>query len=229
MRDKVSLLLTSNGNWYTIGKHEKGGLIMSSNTRIFLDFLVNNGFNPENYRNILEIIQSVPDSLSKYLKYYPQFLLSEKVDYSELISSQINGANGYIDKSGKMVVPKTVEGDKYFKDLAVRLNLYCHKTIPYYYPTVNEFDSLIAYYDLTGEQQISVDQIVNASKPLIEDKYIGLITDTKNQEQLTKNLEIFSLLLEVINSNSRYDYTMIHDTVSSQDKELYLIKRRNHR
>lgn len=202
---------------------------MSSNTRIFLDFLIDNGFNPENYKNILEIIQSVPNSLSKYLKYYPQFLLSEKVDYSELISHQIKGANGYIDKKGGIVVPKTEEGDKYFKDLALQLKLYCQKKIPYYYPIISEFDSLIAYYDLNKEQQISIDQIVNATIPLIEDKYIGFIADTKNQEQITKNLEIFSILLEVIKSNSRQDYTMIHDTVSSQEKELYLIKRKKKR
>lgn len=202
---------------------------MSSNTRIFLDFLIDNGFNPENYKNILEIIQSVPNSLSKYLKYYPQFLLSEKVDYSELISHQIKGANGYIDKKGGIVVPKTEEGDKYFKDLALQLKLYCQKKIPYYYPIISEFDSLIAYYDLNKEQQISIDQIVNATIPPIEDKYIGFIADTKNQEQITKNLEIFSILLEVIKSNSRQDYTMIHDTVSSQEKELYLIKRKKKR
>lgn len=97
---------------------EKGIFIMTENTRIFLDFLIDNGFNPENYRNILEIIQSVPNSVSKYLKNYPQFLLSEKVDYSELISHQLKGANGYIDKNGRIIVPKTEEGDKYFKDLA---------------------------------------------------------------------------------------------------------------
>ncbi len=202
---------------------------MSSNTRIFLDFLIDNGFNPENYKNILEIIQSVPNSLSKYLQYYPQFLLSKKVDYSELISHQIKGANGYIDKKGGIVVPKTEEGDKYFKDLALQLKLYCQKKIPYYYPIISEFDSLIAYYDLNKEQQISIDQIVNATIPLIEDKYIGFIADTKNQEQINKNLEIFSILLEVIKSNSRQDYTMIHDTVSSQEKELYLIKRKKKR
>ena len=36
---------------------------------------------------------------------------------------------------------------------------------------------------------------------------------------------VLSILLEVIKSNSRQDYTMIHDTVSNQGKELYLIKK----
>lgn len=205
---------------------EKGIFIMTENTRIFLDFLIDNGFNPENYRNILEIIQSVPNSVSKYLKNYPQFLLSEKVDYSELISYQIKGANGYIEKNGRIIVPKTEEGDKYFKDLAKNLKLYCNKKIPYYYPIISEFDSLIAYYDLNREQQISINQIVNATIPLIEDKYIGFIADTNSQEKITKNIAIFSILLEVIKSNSRQDYTMIHDTINSQGKELYLIKRK---
>ena len=85
---------------------------------------------------------------------------------------------------------------------------------------------MITYYDLNREQQISINQIINATIPLIEDKYIGFIADTNSQEKITKNIEIFSILLEVIKSNSRQDYTMIHDTINSQGKELYLIRRK---
>ena len=37
---------------------------------LFAEYIINNGFNPNNYENILELIQSVPSSISKYLKSY---------------------------------------------------------------------------------------------------------------------------------------------------------------
>lgn len=202
---------------------------MLTNDEIFLDYLIANGFQPQNYKNILELIQSVPNSISKYLKDYRQFLLSEKIDYSELVSYQIKGANGYLNKRGRIVVPTSEAGDEYFKNLTKKLKIRSNQKIPYFYPIISEFDALIAYYDLTLDQQVIVDQIVNASIPLIENNYIGFIADTKDQDQITKTIAIFSILLEVIKSNSRQDYTMIHDTVSNQGKELYLIKRTSKR
>ena len=66
---------------------------MLTNDEIFLDYLIANGFQSQNYKNILELIQSVPNSISKYLKDYRQFLLAEKIDYSELVSYKIKGEN----------------------------------------------------------------------------------------------------------------------------------------
>ncbi len=199
---------------------------MEENTKIFLDFLIANGFRPENYQNILEIDQDVPNSISKHLKDYRQFLLSKKVDYSELVSYQIKGANGYINQKGGITVPISEESDEYFKALAIQSKIYCHKKIPYFYPNITDFDALIAYYDLTTNYQLSIEQVVNATIPFIENHYIGFITDSNNEVQNTQKLAIFSMLLEILQSNSRQEYTMIHDSLKGQEKELYLMKKK---
>ena len=199
---------------------------MEVNTNIFLDFLIANGFRPENYQNILEIDQSVPNSISKHLKDYRQFLLSKKVDYSELVSYQIKGANGYINQKGGITVPISEESDEYFKALAIQSKIYCHKKIPYFYPNITDFDALIAYYDLTIDHQFSIEQVVNATIPFIENHFIGFITDSHNEMQNAQKLAIFSMLLEILQSNSRQEYTMIHDSLKGQEKELYLMKKK---
>lgn len=198
---------------------------MEVNTNIFLDFLIANVFQAENYQNILEIDQAVPNSISKHLKDYRQFLLSKKVDYSELVSYQIKGANGYINQKGGITVPISEESDEYFKSLAIQSKIYCHKKIPYFYPNITDFDALIAYYDLTTNYQFSIEQVVNATIPFIENHFIGFITDSNNEMQNAQKLAIFSMLLEILQSNSRQDYTMIHDSLKGQEKELYLMKK----
>ena len=121
------------------------------------------------------------------------FLLSKKVDYSELVSYQIKGANGYINQKGGITVPISEESDEYFKSLAIQSKIYCHKKIPYFYPNITDFDALIAYYDLTTNYQLSIEQVVNATIPFIENHYIGFITVSNNEVQNAQKLAIFSI------------------------------------
>ena len=58
--------------------------------------MISEGFNPNNYEKILELLQSAPLSLSKDLTKYNPYLLSDKVVYSELDEYGINGAYGYL-------------------------------------------------------------------------------------------------------------------------------------
>ena len=44
--------------------------------------------------------------------------------------------------------------------------------------------------------------------------------------QNVQKLAIFSMLLEILQSNSRQEYTMIHDSLKGQEKELYLMKKK---
>ncbi|MCI5543578.1 MAG: hypothetical protein MR405_06665, partial [Mollicutes bacterium] len=106
------------------------------------------------------------------------------------------------------------------------LSIYCHKKIPYFYPNITDFDALIAYYDLTTNYQLSIEQVVNATIPFIENHYIGFITVSNNEVQNAQKLAIFSMLLEILQSNSRQEYTMIHDSLKGQEKELYLMKKK---
>lgn len=73
---------------------------VNDNALLFWGFINAYGFNPNNYSNNLELIQSVPNSISQYLKDYKHFLLSENVRYEDLETYGIKGAHGYIDKNG---------------------------------------------------------------------------------------------------------------------------------
>lgn len=199
---------------------------MFSNAEIFLDFLLVNGFNPKPNQNILELIQPVHLSISKYLKNYSQFLLSSQVVYQDLVSEQIKGANGYLGERGKIIVPKTEAGDNYFREMAMSLKIPYTKNIPYFHPLINDFDFLIAYYDLTVQNQISIEPILKALYSLIENKYIGFIANTSDQKTLTQNSEIFAILLKIIQDKTHQEYTIVRRTIYKQGKELCLIKKR---
>ena len=80
---------------------------------LMLKYMISEGFNPNNYERILELLQSAPLSLSKNLKEYNPYLLSKKVLYSELDDYGIDGAYGYLENS-EIVVPKTIENDNRF-------------------------------------------------------------------------------------------------------------------
>lgn len=40
----------------------------NNDSKLFYDFIRSNGFNPENYYQTLELVQSVPNSMSQYLR-----------------------------------------------------------------------------------------------------------------------------------------------------------------
>ena len=75
--------------------------------------MISEGFNPNYYQRILELLQSAPLSLSKDLKKYNPYLLSKKVNYQELEDYGIDGAYGYLENS-KILVPKTFYNDNHF-------------------------------------------------------------------------------------------------------------------
>ena len=64
---------------------------------LMLKYMISEGFNPNNYERILELLQSAPLSLSRNLKEYNPYLLSRKVLYSELDDYGIDGAYGYLE------------------------------------------------------------------------------------------------------------------------------------
>lgn len=64
---------------------------------------------------MLELNNSVPESLSKYLRDFSQFLLSEKVEYCELDEYGIKGASGHLTFQSGIFIPKSLEADSYFR------------------------------------------------------------------------------------------------------------------
>lgn len=81
---------------------------------LMLKYMISEGFNPNNYKRILELSQSVPNSISKDLvEFCNQYLLSKKVIYSELDAYSIDGAVGYVENNN-VFVPKTIYNDERF-------------------------------------------------------------------------------------------------------------------
>ena len=134
------------------------------NAKLLLDYLIANGFNPHNYKNILELVQSVPNSISKYLVLYPEFLLSDKVSYQDLVKYDIKGANGTLTPKG-IIVSETIAANNYFSNS----NNEC-----YNYPNIFDFNAVITNGFTTNEDLI---QILNSFLYPIKDRYYGLVLD----------------------------------------------------
>ncbi len=166
------------------------------NTMIFLEYIKLYGFKPENYNKILELVQGVQTSMSLYLKKYNQFLLSEKVNNNELSKYGIIGSYGYLN-SNNIYIPEYLINKK-------------ENT-----PSINDFDVIIAR-DISSS-------LVNLHT-FNQDKYIGTCIDIRSKKYKT-TLEFYKMLLNAVNSASRDEYKMLHDSISSQNKELYLIKK----
>lgn len=193
----------------------------NENSVLFLEYIIEIGkFNPNNYGRILELGQSVPNSMSIFLKNYRQYLLSSDVQYHELDEYGIDGAFGYI-KQNEIFVPKSLENDEHFIYNAPKSLFPRHG---YDYPTINKFDSIICeglnanLLDIVG---------------LNQDKFFGVCIDlidnkNANREQLHRRIQQLSAigtLLNFMNSGSRDKFEISHDIVSEKSKELYLIKK----
>lgn len=219
----------------------KGMLTLNNNSFLFLEFMISNGFKPENSDNILELVQSVPGSLSQYLKSYKQFLLSRAVKYSDLKTYGIKGAYGYVEESEGIVVPKTIIADEYFREKQGRL---VGNRIKYNCPRIDDFDTVVAYEDWTGMQPM-----MKADVLLRDESIINLLNDENlnNFKQITATLDFefknryfgfmvdkdycylsnqnrLLYILDGLNKASNKEYTLIHDTDSCKNKELYLIR-----
>lgn len=195
---------------------------------LMLEYMISEGFNPNNYERILELSQSAPNSISKDLvEFCNQYLLSKKVIYSELDAYGIDGAVGYVENNN-IFVPKTIYNDERFLHTPVR-RLYTKHS--YGIPSIDEFGATIFYQDSILGGEFS-DILTNTLG--IEEKFFGFITqkdrNTKNEKFLNEEFlnEEFFLHISVgsLNQRSRNEYELTHDTISKENKELYLIKRK---
>ena len=77
----------------------------SEDTMLFLEYMKACGFNIEDYSSILEILSNVTLSMSKYLRGYDTYILNSGVNYKDLRSFNLKGANGYI-KDKEIYIPR---------------------------------------------------------------------------------------------------------------------------
>lgn len=181
--------------------------------------MISEGFNPNNYEKILELLQSAPLSLSKDLTKYNPYLLSDKVVYSELDEYGINGAYGYLQNS-EIVVPKTIENDMRF--------LYTPNKIPYKKhsygaPSINEFDVAVFCEDSLAENFTNIYKTIINSLNL-NNVYFGFVTEMypKIDHGDQRLVYVFNQLMNKFNSG----YKLSYETISEENKKLYLIKKK---
>lgn len=77
---------------------------IKNNSEIFFEYITRYGFDPTKYTNILELYQNAENSISRYIRNYNHFLLSENVNEKELHKYGIYGSYGYI-KDGNIIIP----------------------------------------------------------------------------------------------------------------------------
>ena len=178
----------------------------NENTIYFLGYLLENGFNLNNYSGILELGQSVPNSLSRYLAVYNQYLLSRKVDYNELTQYGINGAYGYVEHEEITISKPLMNVHHILCDVP-------YKGHSYSYPSVSKFDSIICH----GYSE----DLAQALK-LKQDKYFGLCIDKSQIDQ--KFTHFYRLLVAMKHYLDNYELITDEDTKSN--KEFILLKRK---
>lgn len=184
---------------------------------LMLKYMISEGFNPNNYERILELLQSAPLSLSKNLKQYNPYLLSKKVVYSELDKFGIDGAYGYLENS-EIVVPKTIASDNRFLYRPVK-SLYQNHS--YGTPSINEFGAVIFLQDSLEENS---DKIYNAVKNSINFKnlYFGFITEMYPKVDYGEQRLVY-VFRQLMNQSD--GYKLSYETISKENKKLYLIKK----
>lgn len=140
-------------------------------------------------------------------------------DYQELNDYDIDGAYGYLQNS-KILVPKTIYNDDHFLYQPVK-SLY--KRYWYDVPSVEEFDTVVFFEDfseanLSDKQENSIYNAVENSLKF-KNLYFGFIAKM-NDPQVDY---VDQTIKHKINQTDSYKLSC--ETVSKENKKLYLIKK----
>ncbi len=188
---------------------------------LMLKYMISEGFNPNNSERVLELLQSAPLSLSKNLTEYNPYLLSDKVVYSELDEYGIDGAHGYLENS-EIMVPKSIYNDNRFLHSTLTPVRRLYPKHSYGAPTIDEFGTVIFFEDSLEEK---TNEIYNAIKNSLnfKDLYFGFITEMYplidyGDQRL---VYVFHQLM-----NQSDGYKLSYETISEENKKLYLIKKK---
>lgn len=184
---------------------------------LMLKYMVSEGFNPDNYERILELLQSAPLSLSKDLKEYNPYLLSDKVVYSELDEYGIDGAYGYLENS-EIMVPKSIYNDNHFLYAPVKRLYQKHS---YGTPSISEFDVAVFTEDSLEEKTNKIYETIRSSLNF-DNVYFGFITEMYPEIDYgdQRLVYVFQQLMNQVDS-----YKLSYETISEENKKLYLIKK----
>ncbi len=193
------------------------------NSALFYKYLTANGFNPNNCKRILEIGASAQNSVSQFLKYYQQFLLSLKVRESDLFKVGIKGAVGHL-KKGEIFMPLVPVSDEHIE------NYFCKSFDKDKYPQICDRDKYptIKQFDVVISDGYSPDSI--QLQDLEQEIYIGSCRDIENISEetptITPHYVNFEVLYDIMNRKYNNNFTFLHDIDFSINKEYCLIKQK---
>lgn len=172
------------------------------NRRLLWQYMQENGFIKEEY-HVLELLQSVPNSISLYLKDDSQFLLSEKVSPADLEYFHVKGAKGSLDAKEGIKIPEPIQDGLI--------------------PSISNFDTLVANCDFSTYQKTQL--LTAISLYPMKNNYLGFVSEC-GDAKLREKIEYWFQLLELINVNSSNEHIFVHDTFHKEGKELYLIRKK---
>lgn len=193
------------------------------NSALFYKYLTANGFDPNNCENILEIGASAQSSVSQFLKYYNQFLLSLKVRETDLFKAGIKGAVGHL-KKGDIFIPLVPISDEHIE------SYFCKSFNKDKYPQICDRDKYptIKQFDVVMSDGYSLDSI--ELQDLEQEIYIGSCRDiepiSEGRPMITPHYVNFEVLYDIMNRKYNDNFVFLHDVASSINKEYCLIKKK---
>lgn len=177
---------------------------------LFLDYIKSNGFNEEDYKNILELFQPPKKSISQFINTKQFILITSIIKCDDFNEMNLKGACGYLNKD-TIEIPKTLKND---------LILFRNKTLSpqnkllYDTPKKEDFDCIIGNgisKDLKKLKYYNIKQ------------FIGYCIDKSSKQSNILHEEYRKMFLLLNEIDSAYTYQL--DKIDEKNKELCLIKK----
>ena len=203
------------------------------NSALFLKYIEEYGFEPQKYQIIWELFQSPKGSMSQFLKSYDQYLISELTFYDGLSEIDIKGAMGEIWNQNIVI------NTKYFRTPVDETRVF-EPLEPFGYSIYKRImpkpqDVVIANSNVRWSHPSwkdawhpNCDVELRYLKNMISfgcDSYLGFCA-SDNDKNLPYLIAAFEYYVGLCKEQSRYEYKLEHDTISSKGKELYLIRKK---
>ena len=179
-------------------------------------YLIEEGkYNPDDYPQNIEIINSIPDSFTLSMEKDNLFLFSDNVVRYDLRKFQINALKGEILPNGKLsliTVPNQFRDELYDRKKLIEKFLKG-------YPDINKNASIIGYHNWTTS---SYDQMMTIIKNRSQDYYLVFAIDKDDKLYNNKIYTVESFCKRIEEDNPNYQTT--HDTLKHND--YYLLKKK---
>ncbi len=172
-------------------------------------YLIEEGkYNPDDYPQNIEIINSIPNSFTLSMEKDNLFLFSKNVVRTDLRKYQINALKGEILPNGKLSlisVPNQLRDELYDRKQLIEKYLKG-------YPEINKNASIIGYHNWTND---SYEQMISVLNNKSQDYYLlfAIAKDDPSYTQKIYKAESFCNRVENEDSN----YHTIHDTLKNND------------